>query len=202
MAFICSIPPIFGYGIVVLLSGFVFGFPLGFLPVFFGSLSGAFFVFTLGRAFEMRYIKNLVASQKHLLAFTKIIDKKGLKFLILFRLAPYPFNVTNLFLSTTNIPISNFLLATSVSLSRLFIHIYVGSQALSIAELIGYKDRDPQKNPDNEPVPKLTFSKVAPIIFTSSLAIIVFVYTYYLVRKELKLEVTLEESNQLDLDEL
>ncbi|OMJ11490.1 Golgi apparatus membrane protein tvp38 [Smittium culicis] len=201
-AFICSIPPVIGYGITTLFSGFVFGFPLGFLPVFFGSLLGASFVFILGRSMELSYIKNAISSQRHLYAFTKLIENRGVKFLVLFRLAPYPFNVTNLFLSTTKVSFYTFFVATALALPRLLIHIYVGSQALSIAELIGYKSNSTETDKNSSPQNKVSFVKIFPVVFTSSLAIIVFIYTFYLVKKELKKQEKIDQSEQLILDQI
>lgn len=53
--------------------------------------------------------------------------------MILIRLAPYPFNVMNALLSATHIPLSTFALATALSLTKLALHVYIGSTLSSLA---------------------------------------------------------------------
>lgn len=53
--------------------------------------------------------------------------------MILIRLAPYPFNVMNALLSATHIPLSTFSLATALSLTKLALHVYIGSTLSSLA---------------------------------------------------------------------
>jgi uncharacterized membrane protein YdjX (TVP38/TMEM64 family) len=46
------IPPLFGYSTLLTLSGFIYKFPLGFIPAYFGALCGGTCAFLLGRRYK------------------------------------------------------------------------------------------------------------------------------------------------------
>ncbi|KAG9068114.1 hypothetical protein KI688_011707 [Linnemannia hyalina] len=68
--------------------------------------------------------------------------------LVLIRLAPYPFNVMNAILSATHIPLSTYIVATAISLTKLALHVYIGSTLSTLTGGDG-DDTDPEKDPNN-----------------------------------------------------
>ncbi|KAF9139544.1 hypothetical protein BG015_001978, partial [Linnemannia schmuckeri] len=74
--------------------------------------------------------------------------------MVLIRLAPYPFNVMNALLSATHIPLSTFALATALSLTKLALHVYIGSTLSSLAPITTTPDGE-TTNPD-ESLPPTT----------------------------------------------
>lgn len=61
------------------------------------------------------------------------IAQEGLSFLILVRLAPYPFGLTSVALSTTQVSSFNFIIATTISVFKNIIHVYIGSTVRDLA---------------------------------------------------------------------
>jgi uncharacterized membrane protein YdjX (TVP38/TMEM64 family) len=47
-----SIPPLFGYATFLTLCGFIYKFPLGFVPAYIGAVVGAACAFLLGRRYK------------------------------------------------------------------------------------------------------------------------------------------------------
>ncbi|KAG0348071.1 hypothetical protein BG004_006126 [Podila humilis] len=68
------------------------------------------------------------------------------KLLLMIRLAPYPYNILNLALSLTHIPISTFAAATALSLLKLSLHVYIGSTLSTLTST-------PPPNDGGEPAP-------------------------------------------------
>ncbi|KAJ3036559.1 hypothetical protein HK097_003807 [Rhizophlyctis rosea] len=66
-------------------------------------------------------------------ALEHVIDEGGLKLSILIRLAPYPYNLLNILFSATSITLSQYTLATSISLLKLLIYVYIGSTIADLA---------------------------------------------------------------------
>ena len=53
---------------------------------------------------------------------------------MLIRIAPYPFSIFNVLLSTTSFGILDFVLATAISLFKSLLHIYIGSKLESFGK--------------------------------------------------------------------
>ncbi|KAG0053086.1 hypothetical protein BGZ83_001678 [Gryganskiella cystojenkinii] len=133
--FLTAFPPIFGYSSLVTMSGYVYGFKFGLFIAYTSALLGSIVCFYLCRKWFKVQVRSLMAKKPSLKSVVKAVEKRGFKLMILIRLAPYPFNVMNALLSATHIPLSTFTLATALSLSKLALHVYIGSTLSSLAVL-------------------------------------------------------------------
>ncbi|GJJ78139.1 hypothetical protein EMPS_10498 [Entomortierella parvispora] len=133
--FFTAFPPIFGYSSLVTMSGYVYGFKFGLFIAYTSALLGSIACFYLCRKWFKVQVRALMAKKPSMKSVVKAVEKRGFRLMILIRLAPYPFNVMNALLSTTHIPLSTYTLATALSLSKLALHVYIGSTLSSLAAL-------------------------------------------------------------------
>lgn len=127
MIFATCFPPLIGYGTLLYFCGFVFKFPWGFFPAFIGPFFGAAIGFPMGRKWLKTYRDMLVRHYPNFAYIESAVDQGGLKLLVLIRLAPYPFGLGTLLLSSTRIEYKTFLLGTAIGLCKNIIHVYIGS---------------------------------------------------------------------------
>ncbi|KAF9359477.1 hypothetical protein BGX26_012212 [Mortierella sp. AD094] len=137
--FATSFPPVIGYSSVITMAGYVYGFLLGFTIVFLSALAGAIVCFYFCRRWYKPQVRNLLAKNKSLKSVIRTVERSGFRLLVLIRLAPYPFNIMNALLSATHVSIQTFALATALSLTKLALHVYVGS---TLSSLTGEDDDD------------------------------------------------------------
>ncbi|RKP07661.1 snare associated Golgi protein-domain-containing protein, partial [Thamnocephalis sphaerospora] len=136
LVFITCFPPVPGYGTFTMFAGFVYGIPLGFLVTLCSGLLGACSCFLLCRRFGRRFAQRLVGGSPHIAAVLRTVDKKGLRLLILIRLAPYPYNLMNALLSLTSLPLKVFATATAVSLLKTITHVAVGANLENLTDAL------------------------------------------------------------------
>ncbi|KAI9220684.1 snare associated Golgi protein-domain-containing protein, partial [Blastocladiella britannica] len=122
-----AFPPVMGYSTILYLCGYIYGFPLGWIPSFIGALIGAIACFYTSRHFLRGWAQRKIARYPAATALRKTIEKRGLALIILIRLAPYPYNFVNLLLATTNVSTRDFAMATAISLPKLLLHTYIGA---------------------------------------------------------------------------
>ncbi|KAF9112614.1 hypothetical protein BGX27_003108 [Mortierella sp. AM989] len=133
--FLTSFPPLFGYSSLVTMAGYVYGFGFGLFIAYTSALLGSVTCFYLCRRWFKVQVRTLMAKRQNMKSVVKAVEKRGFKLMLLIRLAPYPFNVMNALLSATHVPLSTFTLATAISLSKLILHVYIGSTLSSLAPL-------------------------------------------------------------------
>ncbi|KAG0004163.1 hypothetical protein BGZ79_010119 [Entomortierella chlamydospora] len=133
--FLTAFPPLFGYSSLVTMSGYVYGFGFGLAIAYTSALLGSVACFYLCRRWFKVQVRALMARKQSMKSVVKAVEKRGFKLMLLIRLAPYPFNVMNALLSATHVPLSTFVLATAISLSKLVLHVYIGSTLSSLATL-------------------------------------------------------------------
>ncbi|KAF9425565.1 hypothetical protein BGZ94_007422 [Podila epigama] len=181
------------------MSGYVYGFAYGFLIAYSSALLGSVACFYLGRRYFKKQVRTLMAKNQSMKSIVKAVEKRGFKLLLLIRLAPYPFNLLNLALSATHIPLKTFALATAVSLTKLTLHVYIGSTLSSLAPLPPAPapvPGDPSKLPDQttpgsgtEPgVPPSPYGrniKVFVMIFSMLLGIAVSAHVWIVAKREI-----------------
>ncbi|KAF9994560.1 hypothetical protein BGZ80_003233 [Entomortierella chlamydospora] len=147
--FATSFPPVIGYSSVITMAGYVYGFLFGFTIVFLAALSGAIVCFYFCRRWFKPQVRELLAKDKSLKSVVRTVERSGFRLLVLIRLAPYPFNIMNALLSATHISIQTFALATALSLSKLTVHVYVGSTLSSLTGENGDGNDDGTGEPGN-----------------------------------------------------
>ncbi|KAF9432624.1 hypothetical protein BGZ76_010534 [Entomortierella beljakovae] len=117
------------------MSGYIYGFGYGLVIAYTSALLGSVACFYLCRRWFQVQVRTLMAKRQSLKSVVKAVEKRGFKLMILIRLAPYPFNVMNALLSATHVPLSTFTIATAISLSKLILHVYIGSTLSSLATI-------------------------------------------------------------------
>ncbi|ORZ33116.1 snare associated Golgi protein-domain-containing protein, partial [Catenaria anguillulae PL171] len=128
-----AFPPMMGYSTVLYLCGYIYGFPWGWIPSFIGALAGSVLCFYLSRYYLREWAQRKLSAYATAKALKRTIEKRGLRLMILIRLAPYPFNFCNVLLATTNVSLRDFTLATAVSLPKTLLHTYIGASISSFA---------------------------------------------------------------------
>ncbi|KAF9565979.1 Tlg2-vesicle protein [Mortierella alpina] len=141
--FATCIFPLFGYGVVSMICGYVYGIPKGFIPAFVGDILGASAGFWLYRLALHEYIRRKFKDNLEFQEMSNAVSKNGLFILLLIRLSSFPFAVLNAYFGAmTQLPYWKFILATTLSTPRLFLPIFIGHNisTLSNPEIKG-KDR-------------------------------------------------------------
>ncbi|KAJ3145120.1 hypothetical protein HDU89_007537 [Geranomyces variabilis] len=170
LQFISCFPPLVGYGTLLYLQGYIYGFPGGFIPAYVGALSGAVVCFIAARRWlDASHRARFVASFPKWRAVEEVVEKGGLKLLVLIRLAPYPYGLMSLLLATTTVPLGRFIKATALSLLKTILHIYIGSTVRDLSETTN-----------------LTPARLAATVFGTVVAVIVMVVLTVEVRRVLE----------------
>ncbi|TPX39215.1 hypothetical protein SeMB42_g06412 [Synchytrium endobioticum] len=124
---VTAIPPLFGFGTLLVLCGLAFDFPLGLIPAYTGGLLGALAAYALSRRLLSRYRPYMESSFEWVKPLEDTINKSGLKMLILIRLAPYPFGIISVLMGASRIKFRDYAIASAVALIKVAIPVYVGS---------------------------------------------------------------------------
>jgi len=122
----------FPVGIFTVASGFIFGFWIGTLLSWLGSIAGAAMAFGLGQQLFHSYVEqHLVQSYPRFPLLSKAISQNGWKIVFLVRFSPLlPFNVLNYLLSITDVTFSDYTTATASGLLiPTALWVYVGTAA-------------------------------------------------------------------------
>lgn len=141
LIFIVSFPPLIGYSTLLSLSGFVYGFPAGWPIVASASLVGSAVAFVVSRYVMQGYVSRLMEHDKRFAALALTIKHDGLKLLVMIRLCPLPYSLSNGALSTIpTVGVGGFALATAIVSPKLLVHVFVGAQLGRLAEHGGEMD--------------------------------------------------------------
>lgn len=122
--------------ILTLVSGFLFGIPLGFATVWIGAGLGACAAFLVGRSLGRDWLARKVSGNHGIAALDAAIGREGFKIVFLLRLSPIlPFNFLNYALGLTRISFRDYALASFIGMAPAeFLYVYVGFAARSLAE--------------------------------------------------------------------
>lgn len=141
LIFLVSFPPLIGYSTLLSLSGFVYDFPGGWPIVASATLVGSAVGFVVSRYIIQGYVHRLMENDKRFAALALTIKHDGLKLLIMIRLCPLPYSLSNGALSTIpTVSLSHFALATAIVSPKLLVHVFVGAQLGRLAEHGGEMD--------------------------------------------------------------
>ncbi|KAI8832690.1 snare associated Golgi protein-domain-containing protein [Chytridium lagenaria] len=186
IVFATCFPPMIGYGTSLVLCGFIFGFPGGFLPAYLGAVAGGVLCFVASRKFlGSHYRSMLLERYPKLKVVEDAIEKGGLKLLILIRLAPYPFGIMNVIFSTTTISLPRYAAATSVAAFKNLIHVYIGSTLQTLADIGGGGGGKDPKDGDNGPKPA-TILEISFMVGGLIAAVGGFVYLSVLLKRAIR----------------
>lgn len=80
LLFLTCFPPLVGYGTLLYMFGFIYGFPLGFFPAYLGAWSGGVCCFLLARRWMGDYYRGkILRTFPKFEAIEDAIEKGGLK---------------------------------------------------------------------------------------------------------------------------
>jgi len=131
---------------LTLVTGFLFGVPLGTLAVFSGANLGACAAFLVGRTVARNWIAGKISGNPKFVALDEAVAKKAFKIVLLLRLSPvFPFNILNYALGLTQVSFRDYALATLIGmLPEILMLVYIGSVATSWATATtGHVESDP-----------------------------------------------------------
>ncbi|KAI8060094.1 hypothetical protein BC940DRAFT_312747 [Gongronella butleri] len=130
-----SIPPVIGFTFTASLTGFIYGVPGGFPIVISGAFVGAMTCFHLIRRYQItRFIRLSPSKQEKYQAIQDAIEQGGLRIMLLIRLSPIPWPITNMMLSVLpTVTPRQFTITAFVSAFKLCLEVWVGSQLADIA---------------------------------------------------------------------
>lgn len=130
-ALICitAFPPVIGYSTALTIAGMLYGFPNGWFVAAAGNIIGSFASFLVCRTFFSNYVHNLVGEDKRFAALASVLKHDGLKVLVMIRLCPLPYSLSNGAMSTfPTVSPAMFALATTIAAPKLMIHVFIGSR--------------------------------------------------------------------------
>lgn len=126
--------PLFGYGVITMICGYVYGVPKGFIPAFIGDVVGASICFWLYRFAFYKYFYRKFKDNIEYREVSKAISKDGFYILFLIRLSSFPFALLNAYFGAmTQLAYWKFILATALSTPRLFLLIFIGHNMSSLS---------------------------------------------------------------------
>lgn len=133
---------LYGFSLTLLCSGYILGFPNGWFVVAPSTVLGASLAFLafryvltnnpLARRFDAS-IKTSSTFQ----ALSQSIHSGGFRLIVLIRVSPFPFSISNYFLAIqppTAVDLKQFALATAVASPKLLIHVFIGSRLKSLTD--------------------------------------------------------------------
>ncbi|EJT97590.1 hypothetical protein DACRYDRAFT_58728 [Dacryopinax primogenitus] len=134
LIFITTIPPLPMYSTLITLAGYCFGTWIGAIISYLAALTGAVVVFVVSRRCFPGAVHRTISASPSFKKVIRAIEKRP-KLLFLIRLAPYPYNMMNVLLSSSPyLTLSTYTLVTALSLFKCLIYTYVGSAIHSFAD--------------------------------------------------------------------
>ncbi|XP_064874140.1 transmembrane protein 64 [Oncorhynchus nerka] len=130
----------FGWGYIVLnvAAGYLYGFVLGMGLVMVGVLIGTFVAHLVCKRLLTDWVVNKVGNSEQLSAVIRVVEGgSGLKVVALARLTPIPFGLQNAVFSITDVSLPNYLVASSVGLlPTQLLNSYLGTTLRTMEDVI------------------------------------------------------------------
>ncbi|KAF2831006.1 hypothetical protein CC86DRAFT_314093 [Ophiobolus disseminans] len=141
LIFLVSFPPLIGYGTLLTIAGFVYGFPNGWFIAATATVAGSTASFILSRSLLKSLVHRLIANDKRFAALALTLKHDGLKLLVMIRMCPLPYSLSNGAVATfPTVHWASYAAATAIVTPKLMLHIFIGSQFEKIAESGGKMD--------------------------------------------------------------
>lgn len=130
---ITTIPPLPLYSTSIVLCGYTFGMLKGFAIAYIAALSGAILVFMISRSYFRIHLDRTIKRNEEFAKLIQVVERRP-RLLFLIRLAPYPYNLLNASLaSSQKLTLKTFAFCTALSLPKLMIHCALGSSTKDFA---------------------------------------------------------------------
>ncbi|KAI9488227.1 hypothetical protein BDB00DRAFT_877697 [Zychaea mexicana] len=136
MVMATSVPPLLGFTFASSLCGFVYGFPGGIAPAVVGAFLGSMVCFGLIRHFNFaRFIRLSPDKQLKYQAIQEAIQESGFGMIVLIRITPIPWEVTNTVLSMLpSISTKKYALSAFLASWKVALEVWFGSQLASLSD--------------------------------------------------------------------
>ncbi|XP_051926621.1 transmembrane protein 64 [Hippocampus zosterae] len=133
-----SFPCGWGYIVLNVAAGYLYGFVLGMGLVMVGVLIGTFVAHLACKRLLTDWVLHKVGSSEQLSAVIRVVEGgSGLKVVALARLTPIPFGLQNAVFSITDVSLPNYLVASSVGLlPTQLLNSYLGSTLRTMEDVI------------------------------------------------------------------
>ncbi|GAA5826606.1 hypothetical protein JCM10212_003586 [Sporobolomyces blumeae] len=140
---ITSLPPLLGYGTAQTLVGFAYGVTPGFYISAASCLAGGCFAFVVLRR-SLEWFRPVLNRQTTFQALSQAVKVKGLPLIILLRLCPFSYPMSNLFFaSVESVTLGQFFLATLTITPKLLLHVFIGHRTYLFADPESRHKMDP-----------------------------------------------------------
>ncbi|XP_041104748.1 transmembrane protein 64-like [Polyodon spathula] len=135
---IVSFPCGWGYILLNVAAGYLYGFVLGLGLVMVGVLIGTFIAHVVCKRLLTEWVLIKIESSEQLSAVIRVVEGgSGLKVVALARLTPIPFGLQNAVFSITDVPLPNYLVASSVGLlPTQLLNSYLGTTLRTMEDVI------------------------------------------------------------------
>uniref|UniRef100_A0A673G1N7 Transmembrane protein 64-like n=1 Tax=Sinocyclocheilus rhinocerous TaxID=307959 RepID=A0A673G1N7_9TELE len=133
-----SFPCGWGYIVLNVAAGYLYGFVLGMGLVMVGVLSGTFIAHVVCKRLLTNWVLGKIGSSEQLSAVIRVVEGgSGLKIVALARLTPIPFGLQNAVFSITDVSLPNYLVASSVGLlPTQLLNSYLGTTLRTMEDVI------------------------------------------------------------------
>ncbi|KAM9308897.1 transmembrane protein 64 [Gastrophryne carolinensis] len=133
-----SLPCVWGYIVLNVAAGYLYGLVLGIGLVIVGVLIGTFIAHLLCKRLLTQWVLAKIESSQRLGAVIRVVEGgSGLKVVALARLTPIPFGLQNAVFSITDLSLPNYLVASSVGLfPTQLLNSYLGTTLRTMEDVI------------------------------------------------------------------
>ena len=121
-------------------AGYLYGTYLGSLIVFISAFIGASISFFISKRFLSKKVLDMINKYPKLSLLENIIQKGGLKLIVLTRLSPlFPFSILNYFYGLNNITYKDFSISLMCIIPGTFLYCSVGSLLNDLSDIVNLK---------------------------------------------------------------
>ena len=121
-------------------AGYLYGTYLGSLIVFISAFIGASISFFISKRFLSKKVLDMINKYPKLSLLENIIQKGGLKLIVLTRLSPlFPFSILNYFYGLNNITYKDFSISLICIIPGTFLYCSVGSLLNDLSDIVNLK---------------------------------------------------------------
>ncbi len=123
-----------------LLAGFLYGPYFGSIIVFFSAFIGASISFVLAKEYFVKKIVIIISRFSKIKLLERVINKGGLKLIILTRLSPlFPFSILNYFYGLNNVSYKDFSIGLLFIIPGTYLYCALGSLSNNLNEIKNLK---------------------------------------------------------------
>ena len=121
-------------------AGYLYGTYLGSVIVFISAFTGASISFFISKRFLSKKVLDIINRYPKLSLLENIIQKGGLKLIVLTRLSPlFPFSILNYFYGLNNITYKDFSISLICIIPGTFLYCSVGSLLNDLSDIVNLK---------------------------------------------------------------